>query len=805
MLKIIHPRWRKVLRDLWLNKGRTLVVVLSIAVGVFAVGTIATSQIVLSSDLRDAYLATNPASATLISFDSFGDEVVEAVEGLDEVSEAEGRRRVSMRLQTGPDEWRTLYLIAIPDFDEVKIDRFSPESGDWPPKDHEMLIERAALGLANANVGDTVTVKTPDGKIRQMRVAGTAHDINAQMYVFDGVVYGFVTADTLDWLGQPRDYNEMRFLVSGDPMNRENIQTAANKVRDKLEAAGVTVWFTLIPEPGKPLLDYLIQAISVLMGALAALSLLLSGFLVINTIAALLTQQTRQIGMMKAVGARTRQLVSMYLTTVIIFGLLALAIAVPLGVVGAFYFSRFIASFLNFDVTSFRLPPEVLAAEVAVGLVVPLLAGIIPIWAGVRVTVRQAISEYGLGRGQFGSSFIDRILLKMQSSRFLRRRLSRPLLLSLRNTFRRKTRLGLTLATLIFGGAIFITVFTVRASLLGTLDDWLDYFRYDVAVQFERGYRVERLVRETQSIPGIVDAETWGFYNARRVRPDGSNSDNIIMYAPPAETTLVNPTIKEGRWLVPGDENALVVNTIFLRDEPDVKLGDEVTLKIDGRDEPFTVVGIATGGMPMASIFVNYPYYARVAHNVGRAEWIFATTKEHTLDYQTEVVRNLEDHFEYIGMNVNATAKVVEERAEVEQIFEVIVVLLLLMAVLLAVIGGLGLMGTMSINVLERTREIGVIRAIGASDGAVLRVFITEGIIIGLISWAAGAVLALPISRWLSDIVGQQFLYTSLSYNFSWVGVGIWLVVVVFLSALASFLPAWNASRITVQEVLAYE
>jgi putative ABC transport system permease protein len=132
-------------------------------------------------------------------------------------------------------------------------------------------------------------------------------------------------------------------------------------------------------------------------------------------------------------------------------------------------------------------------------------------------------------------------------------------------------------------------------------------------------------------------------------------------------------------------------------------------------------------------------------------------------------------------------------------------VLLLIMAVLIAIIGGLGLMGTMSINVLERTREIGVMRAIGASNGAVRRVFIVEGIIIGLLSWLFGSILAYPISKFLSDTIGQQFLSAPLDYTFSINGVLLWLGVVVVLSALASFLPAWNASRLTVREVLAYE
>jgi putative ABC transport system permease protein len=341
--------------------------------------------------------------------------------------------------------------------------------------------------------------------------------------------------------------------------------------------------------------------------------------------------------------------------------------------------------------------------------------------------------------------------------------------------------------------------------MLGTLESWLDYFQYDVAVMFSRDYRVERIIRETRQIPGVVDAEVWAFYNARRERPDGSNSDNIILYAPPADTKLVKPTVVEGRWLRPDDENAVVVNSIVLRDEPDLKVGDEIMLKIEGRETSWQVVGTVTGGIPMATMFANYDYFVRLTNDVGRGQYVFATTEEDTIDYQAEVARALEDHFEHIGFDVGATETVAEEMDRTEDFFEVIVVLLLIMGVLLAVIGGLGLMGTMSINVLERTREIGVMRAIGASNRSVRRIFIVEGILIGILSWLVGAIVAFPISRILGNAIGAIFLNSPLNHVFSMEGVVIWLVVVILLSALASFLPAWNASRLTVQEVLAYE
>jgi putative ABC transport system permease protein len=114
-------------------------------------------------------------------------------------------------------------------------------------------------------------------------------------------------------------------------------------------------------------------------------------------------------------------------------------------------------------------------------------------------------------------------------------------------------------------------------------------------------------------------------------------------------------------------------------------------------------------------------------------------------------------------------------------------------------------MGTMSINVLEQTREIAVMRAIGASNGALRSLVVAEGVLIGVISWIIGAALAIPLSVALSTIVGNAFLRAPLSYAFSLSGAALWLVVVILLAALASILPAWNASRVSVRDALAYE
>jgi putative ABC transport system permease protein len=174
-------------------------------------------------------------------------------------------------------------------------------------------------------------------------------------------------------------------------------------------------------------------------------------------------------------------------------------------------------------------------------------------------------------------------------------------------------------------------------------------------------------------------------------------------------------------------------------------------------------------------------------------------------DQIAATISALEARFNRLGLHVNNVTALSQEREEVSALFGILITLMLLMALLLALVGGLGLMGTMSINVLERTREIGVLRAIGAPNRGVAWVFIREGIAIGLLSWLLGSLLAWPLSKLMSQAVGALMTGAPLTFTYSTGGMIGWLVLVLVLSGLASFLPARSAARLTVREVLAYE
>jgi putative ABC transport system permease protein len=494
----------------------------------------------------------------------------------------------------------------------------------------------------------------------------------------------------------------------------------------------------------------------------------------------------------------------MYLGMVLIYGLIALGLAIPLSIMGARGLSQVMAAYFNFDLANLGVPASAVIVQVIVGLLVPVLASLPPFVVNLRISAVDAMSTFSLGKGRFGTGFIDR-LLSGANLWFARYFLPRPFLLSIRNMFRSKVRLTLTLITLTLGGATFIGVFSVKSALDRTLDDFMQLYNFDSMILFSRPYRIEKIKREAKAVPGVVDADVYFQLPTRRVRPDGSESNAIFLVGFDVRSDLVlGPKIVQGRWLSPEDENAIVVDAILIKEEPDLELGDEIVLKVEGRERPFQVVGVSLG-MVAPITYVNYPYISRTLGDVGQTNAAIIGTERHDETSVMEITAALEDCLEHRGIQVNNILAMSTERAEGEAFFGAIIFLLLVMALMLAIVGGLGLMGTMSINVLERTREIGVLRAIGAPNKGVAQVFIREGIAIGLISWFLGAILAYPLGKGLSDAVGIAVMGVPLNFSYSILGVWVWLVLVVILSAIASLIPARNASRLTVREVLAYE
>lgn len=178
---------------------------------------------------------------------------------------------------------------------------------------------------------------------------------------------------------------------------------------------------------------------------------------------------------------------------------------------------------------------------------------------------------------------------------------------------------------------------------------------------------------------------------------------------------------------------------------------------------------------------------------------------ESTLERQEQVSTDLDAHLRALGFRVSDIEAGLVTQKQTSQAMNILITFLVLMALLTAFVGSIGLTGTMGMNVLERTREIGVMRAIGAVDLEIIKSVVVEGVLIGLISWAAAVLLSFPISYLLLKIISEAMINATIPLAFTIWGFVIWLAVVVALSVVASMWPARSAARLTIREVLAYE
>ena len=355
------------------------------------------------------------------------------------------------------------------------------------------------------------------------------HDVGQAQARMENIVYGYVGLDTLALLGEEPYLDQLTLVVSANTLDEAHVRSVAEAVKTWLEAQGHPVHRMDVPKPGQHPHADLMGMLLLSKAAFGLFALVLSGILVVNLLTALLASQVRQIGVMKAVGGTRWPIARIYLAQALLLGVAAWVVAVPLGMWGSRVLCRYLAVFLNFDIASFAVPAWVYLLEALVGLLVPLLAAAYPVARGTRISVREALADYGVAEGGFGTTAFDRALASVAGT-------TRPLLLSLRNAFRRRARLALTLATLSVGGVFFMSALNVRASLVRTIDRLFDSVKYDLTVGLSGLQPLETLERAVRRTPGVLRAEGWVATEATLAPADG---------APPASEATPGPHAAE--------------------------------------------------------------------------------------------------------------------------------------------------------------------------------------------------------------------------------------------------------------------
>lgn len=776
-------------RDGWLHRGRSVSVVLAIVVGLAGAGTVLDAWSLLRRVTRDEYLSTNPASATL-RVDSVDASLLDSVRALPAVRDVEARRTVLAGVRVH-GAWNTGLLYASNDLSSRRIGVLARQEGDWPPPDGAFVMERSSVTFAESGVGDSVLVRVGKGAEVRLPVTGIVRDQGLPPGWMDHVVYGFVTPATLAKLGAPSSLNELRITVRDRSLDRAAIRLVANQVRALAVRMGHTVPSVDVPVPGRHPHAAQMDSLLMIMGAFGLLALCMSGFLVVNLVTAMLTGQLREIGVMKALGARPAQLAALYLAFALALGVVASVVAIPLAAYAGRAYASFAASMLNFDVAGYAIPRSSLVLQLLAGLLLPVLAAAVPVVRGSNVPVAALLRDAGIGG--VTAPWIKRI-----------RGTQRPLLFSLRNAFRRRWRTALTLVTLASGGAAFLGALDLRASISDSVGSLFDnVLRFDLAVRLDSLHDADSIAAIASRIPGVEIAEGWGSVRATQAAA-GELAAPFAISVAPANAHLIAPPVVRGRWLRAGDAPELVINTRMVEEQPQLAVGTSVDLAIGGRTSRWAVVGLVESAIPQAAAFITRASLARVAGDA-RATTLLVRARDRDPAVQLALAGRVRDVLETGGFAVGSSELSQANRRAIEDHLLMVGAFLLAMAQLTIIVGALALGATMSLAVQERTREIGVLRAIGATPRAIVTTVQVEGLLIAILSWLIAIPLSLPVSVLLARAFGRIMLPVNPTLMPRGIALGIWLAVVVVASLLACAWPALRATRIPTVAAIAYE
>lgn len=811
----------KLRRDLRATWPRIVMMVVAVAISLTVFGAMLYAYSTADREISREYLSTDPASATILLERGIPTDRMAAIAAeartRPQVIEATGRTQFTARIRDDGGGWRESVLqvyVAAPD-DPMRIANFEVQQGAWPPAPGDILVRRDTLTLLDLAVGDTVAVETPSREPARLRVAGIVYDPGLTPATQEQRGTGYLSTESLAPSGRSAVLNQLKIQVADEPggrspsRNRDTIVAVSSDVGQWLQRDhGLQVDEIQVPppyeHPHQGQADTLL--IALLVGGAAAL--LLSTILVANMLNGLFIQQIPQIGIMKAIGARSARIGRLYLAMTLIVSASATLLAlVPAILIHRAFVPR-VFGFLGIEAASLTPPWWTYGVVLAAGLLLPPLMAMIPLIRTSRTTVRASIDHRGLGSeartGTRVLAWLGRI-----------RRVDRGLLMALRNTVRRPARFLLSVGLLASAGILFVAGMSTSAGTEAIAEETKNARRWDVEVQLDRPTPVDQLPSIVERVPEVTRVESWAIVESgvagpgeipvTRTYPDQGHG-RVSLTALPANTTMhKTPELLEGRWLRPQETGAIVLNQITIANSAsEIGVGDRVQLSIDAQSTNWRVVGIAQERTGSGGAYVTSAGLAEATAAERQATTLRIVTDSHDERTRTAVAHAVDEVLTDASIEVRSAASVSQQEAVTEGHLGPIILVLLAIAVTMAVVGGIGLASTMTANILERTREFGVMHAIGALPKTVRRIVVAEGVFLALASCVVAVVPTLGLTAFMGAGLGNKFMYAPLPFRVSMLAAGIWIVVVILGAILATDAAATRASRLTVREALAY-
>lgn len=796
MLKL-RVSTRKALLDVSRRKGRALLMILGIFIGVLSLTAINGANDLFSKDL---HAAVSSSFDLFFSLDQAPAGLVSKMEQTANVAAVQPRTAYNTTWHlSGGGGTTSLQILGYPDLQNVQVGPLQLISGRLPGPG-EIAMDTSATLYAPVALEDSVRVNTPGGEIVSLRVVGLIR--SAGLADLASSAQGYMTLDAFQQVAPAAEVGTAR---SGPPVLQQQLlfktsnpadnELTFDTLQSELAPFQVqTIASSYIPPQTTASAQMTLDGLSSIFIGLASLALLLTCLMILTTINNMLTEQFKVIGTMKAIGATRGKIMRGYLLTVGICALLGTIPGLALGLFLCTQVAKAVARQTKLDLGPFQPSPGVILVSLAVGLIVPLLAALLPLWIGTRITVRQAIASYGI-------SAEGRRQRRSQSQRVSG--IPQTIWLSLRGIFRKPGRAWLTILALTISAMTFMIAQTANTSLGASTSNFIES---DFEVNLGAApVSYQQISAEIAALPNVAVVEPLDHASVQIA----THQARIIGL--PADTHFYTIHLVAGRWLHEHEYNTLVISDIA-SERLHAQVGDSITLTKGSRQMHWRVVGIVH----------DLDNASGSANPQGRPGSLFTTMdnlnvnlRQVPADYALTLELRVHDHSQAALNQLHGSIQRILQQAHLWEsgiLYNassgpdsgiILYALFDTVAITVALVGLLGLSNTLAAEVIERRREVGILRSLGARGRQIGMIFWIEGLFMALIAWIPGILLAIPGSYAVIGVFNASV--GPLDMTFNPVVIPFTLLFILVVSFLASFGPALSASRVRIGEMLRYE
>ncbi|MBI3716461.1 MAG: FtsX-like permease family protein [Betaproteobacteria bacterium] len=783
-------RLRKVLGDVIAYRGKLAAIVVVLTVSAAAVVAGLNAQTVLKREIA-ASLATAAAPDVGLWFEQAGARESTLVRAQNNVAAAEPRRVVLTRIAAADGSWLPIRIVVLADPLSARIGALHRDGGPVAADAAALLVEQSGRSLLAPGAG--LRLRRPDGVVADLPPPAFVHDTSVAPSTQERMLYGYATPAVAAQLG----INPLPDLLLVKMSKRSSAGEAyelGTALLDKLAAAGTpALRMEVLPptHPHQSLMNAMLTVLKVLSALAALAGAALAGYL----IAAWMRKETRVVGVMKTLGASRSQVVAQYLALLSPVALVSLALALPLGMLAGRVLATSYAVTLNIDIGDSSVPAALLLNEILLVLAIPALAMFLPILRAARMTPHGAISDAGITALPAPGRWAARLVTVPAAVRWT---------LAARNIWRRPMRTLFMLAGLAAGGGLLQMNESDYLSLMSVIDQSLERQAHDIEVLLPKAAPAATLEAIAARIPALTAAEAWRRATVSLLQPTAVDEvkqpRRIGLVAYPSATRLFRLPLSQGR--VPGgDARGLLVTRAAQESMPWLQVGREVKVRASGgRESTIAVIGL-TEEIGGPSLYTDFATFEALTGLGDASNSLRAKVGSGSIE---EAVAALDQAFLNARLPAAQIISRTMMRDALDEHFKVVGDVMRIVALAAALIGAIVLVATTSLNVLERAREIGILRTLGATPRAITRIFFAEGAVVAALGVLLAVGLSLPLTLAVLYAAEHSLLYVSVPLRFSATGL-LQLCGGALLVMAAVQLTVWWGLRSSVRENLAYE